>query len=188
MHVTVLVGIQLFQVFPGHPAPLGRPEELSTQAQLQVGTGCCLVIPNHRGRDVCLGSTVWPRWGLPGQLSCPQIPPWGQGPRARRHGCERRRGRPGDGPVHRAALASHAQPALRSEGSGQKTEQGPGTGHCARHLCVVPLETCTLGTGPHPRETEPTQVRGRVTRKAERGMLSLSMAPRPLAVGQRPGR
>lgn len=104
MHVTVLVGIQLFQVFPGHPAPLGRPEELSTQAQVQVGTGCCLVIPNHWGRDVCLGSTVWPRWGLPGQLSCPQIPPWGQGPRARRHGCERRRRRPGDGPVHRAAL------------------------------------------------------------------------------------
>lgn len=186
--MTVLVGIQLFQVFPGHPAPLGRPEELSTQAQVQVGTGCCLVIPNHRGRDVCFGLQCGLGGASQASFPVPRSPLGGQGPRARRHGCERRGGRPRDGPVHRAALASHTQPALRSEGSGQKTEQGPGTGRCARHLCVVPLETCTLGTGPHPRETEPTQVRGRVTRKAERGMLSLSMAPRPLAVGQRPGR
>lgn len=80
VRLTVRSVFRLIPAFSGHPAPLGRPEELSTQAQVQVGAGCCLVIPNHQGRGVCLGSTAWPRWSLRGQFSCPRIPTMGPGP------------------------------------------------------------------------------------------------------------
>lgn len=104
----------MFRLIPAFPGQF--PEELSTQAQAQVGTGCYLVIANHQGRGVCLGSIAWPRWGLPGQLSHPQIQPRAEAQGHASPGCET-----GTARSTGQLLASHAQPALCSEGSEQKT-------------------------------------------------------------------